>query len=326
MARTPALGVALALVVASLTLAVPAADASPAGPVTNSEFELPPVTRTVETTLEGSALDACYGIGHQVLWGSSTPQHQATGGPFGEPDPGQADPVGAAFSVLEDPQGTADRQTSCVWNEEQGRDLAFVNPAGAAMSPVGWQYDLRNTPVAFGYGFDSDVMDRETLIRADGSLSDRNLWQEIGPKHHAFTPNADALELRVETGSIPDRAEIHLSLEPATPDSIANDVVHECLLSFEGPQLQDALAASPGESLAVDPVEGDFDAREDTCDDLEAAWRDASDDERRDVLAQTRLTEIALWYWNHGTEPVVVDGLRLRGASLVAEEGAPASS
>lgn len=323
MVRMLTLGVTAALVVTSLTLAVPAADASPTGPITNSEFELPPVTRTGETTLEDTALDECYGIGHQVRWGSSTPQHQATGGPFGEPDPSQADPGAAAASVLDDPERTAERQSGCFWNEEQGRDLAFVNPARAAMSPIGWRYDLRNTPVEFGYGFDGDVMDRETLIYADGSLSNRNLWQEIGPKHHAFTPNADALELRIEAGSIPDRAEIHLSLEPATPDSLTNEAIRECLLSFEGTQLQDALAASPSERLAVDPVQGDFDARQDTCDELEAAWHGASDDGRRDVLAQTRLTEVALWYWNHGQEPVVVDDLRLRGASLLAEGTAP---
>lgn len=195
------------------------------------------------------------------------------------------------------------------------------------MTPAGWTYDIQSPAVEFGYGFDSDVTDRETRILDITSRSDRNLWQSFTPKQQAFTPDAEALAMTIERGAISDRADVELVLEPTSPEALANDQLRECVLTFDATQLQTALAEGDEGHLAADPVDAGFDARSETCAHFETGWKEpgATADDRREVLAQTRIVEFSLWYWNHADEPTVIDDVHLTGARLVAEEHAPVS-
>lgn len=313
------------LAVGSLPVPATAATSDAAGPVTNGDFELPPVTRTVEVALDGSPLDRCYGFGHQVDYGSQTPQAEATGGPFGEPDPEEASPFGALEMIIQDPEGTADQQTDCVWSAGDGYDVAHVHPAAATMTPTGWTVDIAEPSVEFGYGFDDDVTDREAKILADDEGASRNLWQVFDPAQQAYTPNADALEVTVEEGAISDRAQVEIGLEPVNDEAPASGEWGDCRLDFDADQLQAALTAGDPGHLAADPVEAEFSAANDACRDLAQAWRDADGEEdKRRVLAQTRIVEIVFWDWNAGTtEPTVIDDVQLVGASTIAEETTP---
>lgn len=313
---------AVAVILSATPLAAAVLDAGHGGAVTNGGFELPPVTRTAETTLESTPAAECYGVGHQVRYGSQTPQAEATGGPFGAPDPAQADPVGAAVSVVENPESEVDDQTACVWNTGEGKDVAFLDPEATATRPHGWLFTLGDRSVEFGYDFDQDLLDREAKILADDSRSAHNLWQWFGTRQQAFTPNADALEIDVESGSISENALVRLDLEPAAVESYKDATYRECTLTFEAPQLQDRLAEGEQGHLAADPTNATFDARHPPCQDLQTAWNDAATQaDKRAVLAQTRIVELGFWNWNEGTtEPTVIDDVRLTGASLLAEE------
>lgn len=308
----------LALVLATVPVATAAS--SPAGPVTNSGFEQPPARERLAETTAGTPADRCYGIGHQVLFAAQSPQGQATGGPFGEPDPGRADPQGAAAGVAEDPKGSAETQLACDFSRQHGTDVAFVQPHTWLVRPTAWITAPEDPSTAFVTDADEDPTDREAKILTDGAS--HNLWQGFSSKHQAWTPNAEALSLRVEAGAISDHASVRLTLTLSSPDGDDPSVHDVCRLVFDADQLQAALAATDDDRLRADPTQADFDAAHPSCEDLEDAWTSATSEEaKRAVLAQTRITELSFWNWNLETsEPTVIDDVRLPGASLAAEE------
>lgn len=323
MERISTLTIAIAMLTGGLVAVLPAASASPAGPVTNSNFEVPPVPDETGEALEGTPADQCYGVGHQVLYGSESPQGQATGGTYDSPNPEEADPAGAATSVVENPQATADQQTSCVWNSEDGYDLAWVHPRARTTQPAHWSIDIRNPSADFGFNLDDDPSDKEVRLIADDSLAHHNLWQWIGSKHQAFTPNADALSMDVEKGDVSGIVKLILTNMPSNTES--TDYYQPCSLTFTQTQLANAMDADG--HIAADPTNAQFKAREDSCQNLEDQWDGGDEDAKRDVLSQTRITQLSFWGWERGTDTdTVIDNVELPGASTAAEAalGAPA--
>lgn len=318
-ARTSILWAAMLL---ASGFAAAASTASTTDPVTNSGFEHPPARDTLADATADTPADACYGVGHQVLYGPDSPQGRATGGEAGDPDPEQADPVGAAAGAADDPNGTLEAQLACDFAREHGDDVAFVQPREWTTRPSGWITDPEQPSTLFPTDADDDPADREAVIVPDASASNHNLWQAFPSKHQAFTPNADALSFRIEAGDIPDHAEVRLTLTTTLPDDPSFTAYNDCHLVFGAQQLQAALAATSDGSVHADPTGAAFDDRTPVCDDLDQAWDQADDEaDKRAVLAQTRITMLSFWSWNlETTERTVIDDVRLPGASLAAEE------
>lgn len=318
MERFSAWTVAIAMLTGGLVALLPAATASPAGPVTNSNFEVPPVPDAAAETLEGSPIDRCVGVGHQVLYGSESPQGKATGGTYDSPNPDDASPVEAATYVANNPGTTADQQTSCVWGPEDGYDVAWLQPKERTTQPFHWSTHIENPSADFGFNFDDDPFDREVKLLADDTLAHHNLWQWFGSKHQAFTPNADALTMDVETGDVSGQVKLILTNVPVNQDS--EDYYQPCSLTFTQSQLANAMDADG--HIAADPTNAQFTARETSCDGLEAQWDGGDEETRRDVLSQTRITQFSFWGWENGNEDTVLDNVQLSGASTAAQAAA----
>lgn len=302
---------------------------SPVGPVFNPSFELGPMAGPAGEQLQGSPVDHCIGVGHQVLWGTDTVQGEATGGAFdppgSTPDPSQADPQGAAERVADDPEGEA-RYTAgvghCVYGKDTGYDVAWANPVERTDQPAHWSMDVRNPSVEWGYDYDGDASDREARFATNNNGSRHNMWQWMGSPHQAWTPNAEALTLAVEQGTPPDGASIILSLATVPQESReTNGYYLACDLVFSAEQIRNADDVDDDGKVEVSPLNANFRARRSShCAELEEKFENGSDAEKREVLGSTRITQLSFWGWNGAEEPVVVDDVQIEGATTVAEE------
>lgn len=305
---------------------------TPAGPIFNPTFEIGPRESPVSQALDDSPADHCFGVGHQVFWGSETPQGEATGGqlnpyaldPSGLPDPSEADPQAAADSVQDDPEGEAmflAGQGECVYGDDTGYDLAWVQPADRSEQPAHWSMDPQNPSVDWGTTYDDDPMDREAVFTTDGEGAHHNMWQWFGSPHQAWTPNAEALTLTLEQGDAPSNAAIKVSLSTIPDESTGPGGYYvACQLTFTG-DLVNANADADG-NVAVSPLDADLNARHSSCDSLEAQFDGGTDAEKRDALGETRITQVSFWGWNQASTPVVVDDIQLEGATTYAEDAA----
>lgn len=330
MERVLSLAVAVTMLSGGLVALAPTAGASPTGPITNSDFELAPVPDSATEPLAGTPADACYGLGHQAQYGSETTQGQATGGEYDSPDPDEADPVGAAESAAENPEGTARYQAGwdyCVWGSDTGYDLAWVHPRTRASQPAHWSMDIRNPSVEFGYNYDEDPFDREVRIFTNASVdydaSNHNMWQWFGSKHQAWTANAEALEMDVEAGDVSGAVKFILSSNPL--GSQGDQLYDDCSLTFTQDNLTNAMDEDG--HIAADPVDAVFNARRNPCQPLEQAWDNGDEEDKRSVLGQVRITQVSFWSWERGTEQAtVLDDVRLTAATTAAEEAAGANT
>lgn len=323
MERISAWTIAIAMLTGGLAAVIPAVSASPLGPVTNSDFEAPPVPDAVAEPLEGSPIDECIGVGHQAQYGYESPQGTATGGTYDQPNPDAADPQQAATNVTEDPEGEAVFAAGyghCVWGADTGYDLAWVHPKARTTQPAHWSTEINAPAADFGYNFDDDPFDREVKLIADDSLAHHNLWQWMGSKHQAFTPDADSLSMDIEAGDVSGQVKLILTNLGMNPES--TDYYQPCSLTFTQAQLTDAMDGDG--HIAADPTNAQFAARAPSCQDLKDAWDDESDDvSKRDVLSQTRITQLSFWGWERGTDTdSVIDNVELPGASTAAEAAA----
>jgi hypothetical protein len=327
MQRLSAVTIAIAMLTGGLAALAATAGASPAGPVTNSNFEAPPVPDSTGEALADTPADECYGIGHQAAYGSESPQGTASGGSFypyaptqADPvNPDEADPAGAVQMVADDPEGTADQQTGCFSGSQAGWDAAWIHPKARATQPAHWSMDIRNPSAEFGYNYDDDPFDREVKLLADDSLAHHNLWQWLGSKHQAFTPDADAFAMDVETGDVSGIVKLALTTNPLHEPGTNYYV--DCMLTFTQSDLQNAMDEDG--HIEADPVDATFNARSENCSDLQQQWNEGDEDAKRDVLSQTRITQLSFWDWERGTsEDSVIDNVEMPGANTAAEAAA----
>lgn len=286
-------------------------------PVVNSGFELT-TDNPASDQLEGSALDECIGVGHQVFYGEDTWQHDLI-------DDG--DPVAAGDRIAADPEGEAEFFAGyghCVFSDEEGFDLAWLNPVQLSKDEaVHWS----------GHGddlvgdLDGDG-DREIGVSGDGGP--HNFWQAWPSPFQAFTGNFDALEFDLEAGSIPSNASVKVSLS-ATPLGRQTPrlvLFLDCDLTFRGSEL--AARAGADGHVTMDPTEALFRARtnhSDDCVDLQQEWDTAeSDDERRAILGRTRIVQLSFWGFERGDEDdacgctAQIDDVSLTDATSVVQE------
>lgn len=315
---------------ALLAAAVPAATASgvaPVNPIVNGEFELS-TPRALFDQTRGTPVDECTGVGHQVFYGSETPQARAE-------DAAEAAEKGSQEGVQENASAAADHADSpeeaqeealfqagyghCVFSEEEGYDLAWINPVSQTRKPaVGWSMhdEQDERTVTFG-DFQGDG-DREALFVQKPNGSGHNLWQSWLSQNQAFTADFQALEFTVESGTIPDNARIQVSLS-ATPLNNQSDEVpffRDCALNFHGDDLASTLDDG---RVSMDPVDAGFiDTGDRHCTDLADKWKTADDDERRDILSRLRVVQFSFWRFQN-TGPLMIDDVSLTQTATVAE-------
>lgn len=277
-----------------------------ANPVVNGDFELS-IPDEATAPLEGTPADECVGVGHQVFYGTETYQHDL----IDENDPGAA--------AERDPGQQAELLSGyghCVFSDEQGYDLAWINPVNTA-SDDAVQWSGHNDDTVTDVDGDGD---REIQVDPATAESSHSFWQAYPNAFQAFTGNFDALEFDVEDGQIPDRAFVQVSLSATPLHTQTEDLViyRDCALTFKN--LDDAVQNG---HVAIDPVDAQFsDTGDADCEDLEDAWNDPSttDDDRRTMLGQLRIVQLSFWRLNAGTDAVVIDNVSLTGSSTVVEE------
>lgn len=281
----------------------------------NGDFELfiPP---EAGQALEGTPADECIGIGHQVLYGTETYQHDL----IDENDPDSAmdrDPVEQAklFSGY----------GYCVWSQEEGYDYVWLNPAEKAKDDaVQWSEHPDTSPTDFLNNDDDE--DREAVIEADPSASGHNMWQAYPNAHEAFTGDFAAFEFDVEAGQINPGALVQISMNPSPlSEQSARTFEPDCRLSFSGDLLLDNLE---GDHVSVDPTEARYSSHYDGCP-SEQTWEDADDEGRRTILGQLRIVQLSFWSFNRGVSEnpecgcaIQIDNVSITNPASLAESAA----
>lgn len=322
--------VLILVVAATLTVAPMAlAQGIVPNPVVNPGFE---ASLPEAEPLHGTPADECIGIGHQVFYGSDTPQARAEGAAEaaqnGDASGAEENASGAAGHV--DSPGEAQEEAlfqvgygNCVWSDEEGKDIAWINPVRlAGDDAVHWSgHDDDKVADVDGDG------DREIAIPADAGH--HNFWQAWPSPFQAFTGNFEALEFDVEDGSVSDNTLVQVSFSATPMDNQTTELVlfRDCAINFPG-TLINANTDSEGH-VAVPPTEAGFTSTGDEhCEDLAAAWQDADDEERRDILGRLRVVQLSFWGFERAPEDagcgctVQLDNIALSHATTVAEEAA----
>lgn len=319
-ACTILLAVTMFLVTVPVSTSQTASEATGIDPVLNGGFEHPPEIAT--GPLEGTPLDTCIGVGHQAQFGEDTVQGDLAGGVYDDPDPTQSDPEHAVERIQEDPEGEAMFLAGlghCVWGEDTGYDLAWVTPVERMDQPLHWSKDANDPSVEFTYDH-GDPSDRAAKFLPDPNAANQNLWQASNSPFQAFTANFDAFELDLLDGEAPANANVRLSLTPTPLGSQSVAYYNDCVLTFQGDLINQA--AGQDGHVSIDPTDARFtSANDDVCAQMEADWDDAdTEEDKREILAQNRITQISFWNWNQGDQAVVIDNVALPGASTAAEE------
>jgi hypothetical protein len=298
-----------------LVLSSVAASGQSVDPLLNGDFEDPALPRQVAETVDGSPADTCVGVGHQVFYGSDSPQGEVLGEPS---DVNDADPTAAG--EVDDP-ATSARQIAgvghCVDSAERGQDVVWVAPEDASRSPAAWSTPGTASAVEWVYGADDDPFDREALIYASDRPVRENLWQSLASAQQTFRADADALVLEVETGQLSAGASLHvgLALSPTYTQHPFVGVFEEARLVL------DVSAGSSSELVRLDPVrDGEIACPNawQPCQEYRHAFATASPAERADLLGQARLVEVALAGFAQGPGSVAIDDVQVVGASPVA--------
>jgi hypothetical protein len=306
----------LILTVATLTTVAPMALAEGAvpNPVVNPGFEAA-LDNAATDAVEGTPADECVGVGHQVFYGDETVQSDLAD---------DQDPQAAADRVSEDPAGQALFTAGyghCVYSDEKGTDVAWLNPVETAGDEaVQWS----------GHGDDrvgdlDEDGDREIGIAADGDH--HNLWQAWPSPFQAFTANFEALEFDVEAGALDDDASVKVSLSTNPLEAQTDRVLLflDCDLTFTGEALE---ATTDDGRVSMSPTDAIFRSRSDNCDDAEATWEGANEEERAELLGRLRVVQLSFWGFEDAPEDpdcgcaAQIDDVALSHATSVAEEAA----
>ncbi len=295
--------------------------------IVNGDFEawIPPGP---SEPIQGTALDECIGVGHQAFYGSGTWQQRAENSAVAA---SENDTDGAAENVTAagDQIGKFPVQEAlflsgygyCVFSDEEGVDVAWLNPAKLARDDAVHWSTGDSTLVDT---VDADA-DREARIAADTSLSDHNMWQAWSSPHQAYTADFDALEFDVEDGAISDKASVQVSLSATPLEEVTPwvAVFLDCSLNFNAAVLQDHQAGDG--RVAVDPAEANLVTRGDACDPAAQNWTAADHDERHAILSHLRIVQVSFWGFNHGElDPscecaIQIDNVAIFHASSAAE-------
>lgn len=313
---------------AMLTVAAPAAVSDPLVPVgatTNGDFERPFIPEVVPDALEGTPLDGCYGVGHQVLWGTDSPQGVLLGtGPFSpteaEPNPeGLVDRYGEEDRPIDKARDDAAAQVgpdTCVFGSEEGYDLVWLDPKASTEKASGWSFHAPDPSVEFGYDLDDDPFDREVRFLTGGEGSIHNLWQSYANRHQAFTGNFDHLEFVIEDGQLPTETQasvkVSLSSAPSHHADPTFPVEIDCVLTFHVTELAEHVQDGV---VQMSPLDAQFSPDSDDC----PAYS-GTDEEKRATLGQLRIVQLSFWRFNQADQPLVIDDIALPGATLYAEE------
>lgn len=344
---------AIALVTVVLPLAV-ADSVAPVGPVTNGGFENPFVPDQVYDALEGSPADTCVGVGHQVYWGEGSTQYQLTGdkSPLenGEPEaePNNVFPVIVRFADAERPVEEASEEAafqagyeSCVWNKEEGKDQAWVQPSEEAREPSGWSTDDRpeagGAAIEYGYDHDNDLFDREVLIKADPTTGAHNLWQSGFKKHQAYTMNYDAFTFEIENwDEIKDledpfgtkaSIQVTFSVTPSQEQNPWIGIFADGSLTFTSATIEEKAREGDG-TVSLSPV---HDVDSVSCrnyppcleiqEELTTSPSDDDEEEKkRALLGRLRLVQMSFWRFNQAPSDIVLDDVAIDGYTSVADE------
>lgn len=319
---------------ALLTVAAPAVvsdSLAPVGATTNGDFERPFIPEVVPDALEGTPLDGCYGVGHQVLWGTESPQGVLIGtGPFSptdaEPNPdGLVDRYGQEERPIDKARDDAADQVgpdTCVYGSEEGYDLAWLAPKLSTEKASGWSFHAPDPSVEFGYNLDDDPFDREVRFQTGGEGSTHNLWQAYNNRHQAFTGNFDHLGFTIEDGELDTTTgasvKVSLSATPSHEVDPAAAIEIDCVLTFD---VADLAGNVEGDRVEMSPLDARFTAYrgDEACEPLVDAWDDESGD-KRTLLGELRIVQLSFWRFNLADEPLVIDDIGLPGATLYAEE------
>lgn len=336
MRRTLALAIA-STSVALLALATgpAAAQSNPAGPVANGNFESFAVPSEATQPLQGTPADECVGIGHQVDYGTDTPQGTLTGSEFDDM-PDDADPSPTALvdryqqGGASQARADAEEQSGyghCEFSDAKGEDKYWVNAAGAGGTTGDSAFLWSNvgddgSPTQAGFTYDDDPFDKE--VQVDTVPGKHNFWQNVlNPgREPAYTANFDALQFDVEAGSIPDEAYVDISLNGA-PGHVQEPYVAayiDCGISFPASYLQASLdEGTVSASPVADAV--NYDAGADCP--SKSNWNNPDDgDSRREILGRLSISQVSFWKFNRGDAPVVIDNIALPGATTLAQEAA----
>lgn len=280
----------LILAIATLTVLAPMGLSDGVAPTAtiNGDFELHTENPASEQ-LTGSPADECIGIGHQVLYGEASVQHDLID---------DEDPEAAVDRISQDPEGEAlytSGYDHCVWSEEEGYDYVWLNPVEKTKdSAAQWSTQPDTSPTTFGDN-DGDG-DREATISSGGA--GHNMWQAYPNAHEAFTGDFAAFELDVEAGEINPGALVQISMSPNPLDEQSDRTFEaDCRLSFSGSLLL-ANMDSDGH-VSVDPIDASYSSHYDGCPSVQD-WEDADDDEKRAILGQLRIVQMSFWSFNRG--------------------------
>lgn len=313
------------------TLVLPLAVGLPApadDPLENGDFELGVHAPAARDALTGTPADACVGLGHQVFYGYETLLGTATGGPFAEPDPSEADPQQAAANATDRPAATAldlAGYRHCVYGSDTGTDVVWFQPVDHTDKAAFWSVHPRIPSADFGHDHDGDPADREVRFPSDASLSNLNMWQSYVSQPGVYTANFDEFRFDVEAGIVPDSARFQLVLS-ATPLERQTPYLAgylDCVL-----QLTDLSPDADG-TVRVGPLEGTLTLDDDSGPDSEADCQDAAaiyndptstDAERRDALGRLRIVQVNFRNFNLGAGSVTIDDVALPGTTTVADE------
>lgn len=294
------------------------------GPVENGSFETPFVAEEARTALEGSPVDECTGIGHQVFFGPESTPGYLLGGEATAPDPTSTDPGSAADRVTDDPAREALFQTGyghCIDDAKgEGVDLVWFNTVDHANKPVMWSVHPRTASTAFVYDGDDDPSDREAQFIAEKSLSNHNLWQVYVSQPGLYTANFTSFDFVLEDGEIPTKANVYMHLS-ATPLELQTPYAagyFECTLVLPA----ETMIPDGQGQISIDPLDGDLNARDPECEDAADTFSDEGNDEevRRAALGRLRVVQMGFRNFNLGTQDVVIDDVNIQGASTAADE------
>lgn len=309
MLQSPRLLVSLLVLVLFAAPVLGSGGLSPVGPVVNGGFESPPIPPAAGDAIRDTPLDRCIGIGHQVFYGTDSPQHKAID---------EGDPVGAAQQVAQDPKEEGRKASGldhCVSSGSEGSDVFWVSPVHQVDGePNGWSTCL-DSSVDFGFDLDDDPFDREARVLADPTKCNHNMWQSFASIGQAWSLNFESFDFTVEDGVIGTSANVQLgfSLSPLYAQHPYVGVFYEGALLFNGEDLvpeNGKVTVSPADATII-------------CPDYQPCRDFRTDVENGDAnVGQVRLVQLSFWNFNRGPTPVVIDDVAIVGATTVAEEAA----
>lgn len=180
--------------------------------------------------------------------------------------------------------------------------------------------------------------DREAVIEpCPSKCMGETLVQQTHKLPRAMSGSFQTYRFVVEHGTVPEQAKVvmHLQANPSDtqhplPAGVISRPFYDISLIFEGEDLEpDSIGhvlldpVTEGETTCptVDiDLDGEVDDPWPPCTDFQDDWGEASEEERRDMLGRTRLIDHGFHLWDRGEGTVVIDNVRMSGATSIAQE------